>query len=317
MANEDRSGVRARRKSSGSFSIIESQVPVAGVDYPESLEDLARLYPNERAARRFIEYLRFPTGFVCQGCGQRGEPWRSGTGLLACQQCRHPSPVIEGSLFEGSTIPLTRWLRILWEATDSEGGITTQSLTELLRADQAAAQHTLQRIRALMATPGAAPLSDHVQVGIARFELADPTQRPVIALMLGAVGRGRRRVRLRALDTVSAREVVRFVVDHAHEGSTVHTTSWRGFNRIGHAGYAHKRAANLPYDVDMQRVQSMLKLWMWSNQDVSLHNLGGCLDDFAFRYNRREYPKGLLFFRLMILATSASLADRGETARTA
>src|SRR5687768_9163019 len=89
-----RDGKRPRHvpTRSGSFAIIESHIPRPGMDYPCDELELERMFPNERACRSFLERLRFPRGFVCSRCGNRGEPWRSGTGLLGCVDCRHPLP---------------------------------------------------------------------------------------------------------------------------------------------------------------------------------------------------------------------------------
>ncbi len=46
-----------------------------------------------------------------------------------------------------------------------------------------------------------------------------------------------------------------------------------------------------------------------STPDVSGATLQGYLDEFTFRFNRRCYPPGLLFYRLMILSALFETAD--------
>lgn len=306
----DRSAANRARKPgirSGSFCIIDSQVPMPGIDYPRDADELRSMFPDETRSRRFIEHLRFPRGFVCRHCGARGEPWRSGTGLLACVTCREPTRVTEGTLFDGSTISLRRWLRALWDATDREGGLGVAALKQALHlADAEAAVAVRDRIRDMMASCSQSMLTGDVQVALRRVELiggSDASCAPVVAIAIGREGRGKQRVRLRALGVASARDVVRFVTDHVAEGSCVRTSAWRGFNGIGTAGYRHQLARE-QNDDDITRLSSLLRLWMWSDADAGAHDLQGSLHDFAFRYNRREYPSGLLFYRLMILAVT-------------
>ncbi len=278
--------------------------------------------PDARTSRQFIERLRFPRGFVCSHCGEKDEPWRSGTGLLACVTCRHPTPLTAGTLFEGSPVSLQRWLRLLWEAADHEGGLSVASAQRELRLhDTDSATRVLERIRHMMAACSQAMLSRSVQVGITRLALAGGgvgsgvgSGRPVIAMALGTEGLGKQRVRLRALGAVSSREVARFVIDHVEEGSRVCTNPWRGFKAIGSAGYLHHVTGDsaTALDGEIARLSSLLELWLWSSADVSADNLQACLHDFSFRYNRREYPKGLLFYRLLILAVTV---DQRELSR--
>src|SRR5262249_24148369 len=86
-----------------------TQEPVASM--PEFLE--------EDAARSFLERLRGPDGPTCPHCGSLGayrlkpkaasaRPVR--TGVLKCKACRRQFTVTVGTAFEGSHIPLNKWL---------------------------------------------------------------------------------------------------------------------------------------------------------------------------------------------------------------
>jgi hypothetical protein len=304
---------------SGSFCIIDSHVPTAGLDYPRDLDELEHMFPDELASRRFVEQLRYPRGFVCGHCGAKGQPWRSGTGLLACVTCREPSHVTHGTLFDCSPVSLKRWLRTLWAAAASEGGLNAASVQSSLGLQSASgAGGVLDSIRHMMASCSQSMLTGDVQVAISRLDLpggsAQAHGRPVVAFALGSEGGGKHRVRLRALGAASSREVVRFVIDHVGEGHRVLTSPWRGFRAIGGAGYQHVTTGTPSTVVDggLDRLSSLLRLWLWSCPEASLSDLQGCLHDFAFRYNRREYPKGLLFYRLMILAVTM---DQRELSR--
>ncbi len=310
---------------SGSFCILDTHVPTPGVDYPTDDDDFGAMLPDERSCRRLLERLRFPRGFVCGRCGVAKEPWRSGTGLLGCMACRHPVPLTAGTLFDGSTVALARWTRLLWELTQREGGLDDEQAGQLLAVSDAAAHATLSRVRELMGHASDGLMSGEVELATVRLDLGDESPagaRPVIAVALGGHGSARRRVRLRVLPTVSAREIVRFVVDHVEEGTRVITSPWHGFKSIQRAGYHHIPRALAPgRGDDPRRVVAVAELWLGSYRHAMgaegtssrpalpaparARELSLLLDDFAFRYNRRDYPRGLLFYRLMILAVTA------------
>jgi transposase-like zinc ribbon protein len=321
--HDDESGFIPLR--SGSFSVLDTRVPVAGQDYPADLDELARMFPSERACCEHLERLRWPRGFLCPSCGDTADPWRSGTGLVACRACRHPANVAHGTLFQGSTVPLVRWYRALWEIAQRENGVTADVAGQLLGLRSAAdGAQQLHRIRRAMAQASPEPLRREVRVATARLELDSMApggwrDRVVVALAAECRGGDRARVAVRRLRIVSPLEVVRFVMETTEPGARVYTTPWRGFGAIGRAGFEHRVQPTAVGDgPDPQQVSSLLGLWLWSTPEIEVDGLQEHLDDFVFRFNRRYYPPGLLFYRLLILATRSE-ADplRAVSARLA
>jgi hypothetical protein len=321
--HDDESGFIPLR--SGSFSVLDTRVPVLGHDYPGDLDELGRMFPSERACCEHLERLRWPHGFVCDACGDTDTPWRSGTGLVACRACRRPVNVTHRTLFHGSNVPLVRWFRGLWEVAQRETGLGTREAAQLLGLrSPAEAVMQLRRIRGAMADAAVDPLRREVRVATSRLELDSTApggwrDRVVVAIASECRGGDHARVAIRHLRIVSPLEVVRFVMETTEPGARVYTTPWRGFSAIGRAGFQHRVMPGAVGDgPDPQKVSSLLGLWLWSNPEVELETLQEHLDDFAFRFNRRHYPPGLLFYRLLILATRVSATPlRATKARLA
>ncbi|MBA2715681.1 MAG: transposase, partial [Propionibacteriales bacterium] len=61
-----------------------SSHPKAGVDYPQTYQDLVSWFPENRACLEYLARLRWSDGFVCPACEGR-DFWRTGTGLWMCQ----------------------------------------------------------------------------------------------------------------------------------------------------------------------------------------------------------------------------------------
>ena len=59
--------------------------------FPKSLRDFQRLFHDDDACARYLEGAKWPKGFVCPHCEEKGEPVRLATGL-------RDNPVASGSL---------------------------------------------------------------------------------------------------------------------------------------------------------------------------------------------------------------------------
>jgi len=124
--------------------------------------DLANpIYQEEDKARAYLEALRWPDGPVCPHCGTQSERVTklNGTkhrpGLYQCNACKGQFTVTVGTLYEGSHIPLRKWLLAIHLLASSHSGVTTYRLHRLLGISSRSAWFMCRRIRGLAAKPGA------------------------------------------------------------------------------------------------------------------------------------------------------------------
>jgi transposase-like protein len=121
-------------------------------------------------------------------------------------------------------------------------------------------------------------------------------------------GKGIGRIRMRQIPDASAESLIPFVQDSVAPGSVVHTDGWLGYLPVKSNGYHHevtylkgnKKAASelLPR---VHLVISHLKRWLLGTHQraVSRKHLDYYLDEFTFRFNRRQSrSRGKLFYRL-------------------
>ncbi len=284
---------------SGSFSAMSGRQPRPGVDYPSDDAEFTTMCAGERECRQLIERLRYPAGFDCEACGSREAPWRSGTGLIACVRCRQPVQLTAGTIFHGSCVPLKRWLSLMWEMTARDGVDLERAKALLGVSEDAVAREHLGRVRQAMARPSLDnPLGGVVTLSVARLVVDDMPR--VVALAIQDGG-DRARVRLRHLRRVKSGALLRFAQEVIEPGTQVRTSGLRGFAELEKAGFAHRVVAS----PEPQRLSSLLELWLWSRVPSGERLLQPYLDEFAFRYDRRVYPPGLLFYRLALLAAKA------------
>ncbi len=104
----------------------------AGVDYPRNFIEFEEFFPDEEAAHRYLEGLRWPEGFRCPRCAETTAAWRSGRGLLICSACRQQVSVTAGTLFEKTRKPLRSWLHVAWEITNAKQGVNALTIQHRL-----------------------------------------------------------------------------------------------------------------------------------------------------------------------------------------
>lgn len=289
----------------------------AGVDYPEDLSGFDRFFPDEDACERFLERLRWPSGFVCPACGYAGEPWRSSRGLL-CPKCRRRAYVTAGTIFEGTRKPLKLWFIAAWEITGHKYGANALTIKRMLGVKSyQTAWAWLHKFRRAMVRPGRDRLAGIVEVdesyvgGEEEGTHGRETHKKAIVVIAVEMRepKGFGRIRVKHVPDVSSASLTPFVCQAVQPGSTVHTDGWNGYNDLVKHGYDRKvtvisaggDAAHVVMP-GVHRVAALLKRWLLGTYQgaVSHKHLNYYLDEFTFRFNRRHSrSRGLLFYRLL------------------
>src|SRR5262245_27298287 len=129
----------------------------------ENLQTFARM--SEAEARAFLERLRWPDGPICPRCGVVGEATlmhsakgsanKVRDGLYNCRACREPFTVTVNTIFEGSHIPLSKWLIGFYLFASSKKSLSALQLQRQLGlGSYRTAWHMAHRIRHAMQNRG-------------------------------------------------------------------------------------------------------------------------------------------------------------------
>jgi hypothetical protein len=138
--------------------------PVAGSHYPRSLGELGSWFVTDADCLDYLEWLRWPAGFVCPRCGQLGG-WRLGDGRFRCVACRSCTSVTAGTIFDRTRTPLTVWFMAIWVFATQKGGVSAQSVQRALEiSSYQTAWAMLHRLRSLLVRPGRERLTGTVEV---------------------------------------------------------------------------------------------------------------------------------------------------------
>lgn len=87
--------------------------PVADVHYPTSVRALRAWFGTDTGCLDYLDWLRWPNGFVCPECGNAGG-WRVADGRYKCAACGKRTSVTAGTLFDRRRSPLSVWFEAVW-----------------------------------------------------------------------------------------------------------------------------------------------------------------------------------------------------------
>ena len=105
--------------------------PRAGKHYPRSVGEFQAWFRTDADCLDYLEWLRWPAGFVCPLCGHAGG-WRLGDGRFMCSACNSRTSVTAGTIFDRTRTPLTVWFTACWLFAAGKDGISALSLQRTL-----------------------------------------------------------------------------------------------------------------------------------------------------------------------------------------
>ena len=297
---------------------------VAGRDYPRSVGELQSWFTTDEDCLDYLEWLRWPDGFVCPVCGLSGG-WRLGDGRWRCGACRAATSVTAGTIFDKTRTPLTVWFMACWMFATQKDGVSALSVQRALEiGSYQTAWAMLHRLHSVLVRPGRDLLSGRVEVDETFIGGDEPGLRGGRAKgkksLVGVAvevrePRGFGRCRMAVLSDASARSLHPFVADNVEPGATVITDAWQGYSGIDRIGYSRERHSQRalrrrgddPFAMlpGVHRVASLAKRWLLGTHQGSVDeaHLQAYLNEFVFRFNRRtSRSRGLVFQRVLELA---------------
>ncbi|MBI5615954.1 MAG: IS1595 family transposase [Gammaproteobacteria bacterium] len=119
-------------------------------------------FNDEEIARAKVEATRWPNGPVCPHCGgtERNYPIAADAakkiraGLYKCGDCDGQFTVTVGTVFEGSKVPLSKWLMAIHLMCASKKGMSSKQLERMLGVTYKTAWFMSHRIREAMREDG-------------------------------------------------------------------------------------------------------------------------------------------------------------------
>lgn len=302
-------------------SITEEQPGLGALqaDFPRSLAQFESRFGTEDQCRGHLMKIRWPNGFVCPNCGVVGEPWGpTNRGLLVCSSCEYHCSLTAGTLFHRSKRPLTDWFRAIYFITEhSKQGVSALGMKNFMRfGSMETAWAWLHKLRGYMTAECEALLSGEVEVDEALFggylEGGTPglgsDNKIKVAIAVERRGRGCGRTRMAVIPNRQGPVLRAFVRGAVEQGSLLATDANRGYYNLAKEGFdidvRSGTKNSIPIrgisgrpmaEIHLKRVHlviSLMKRIIYTTHQGSFteRHLQAYLDEFAFRFNRRD-PK--------------------------
>lgn len=295
--------------------MVGRERPVGGVDYPRTYQEFRAWFPDEASCIDYLGRLRWPDGFVCPACGC-DRSWRTARLQWVCAGCARRTSVTAGTIFHRSHTSLSTWFAAAWFVTSQKNGVSAVGLQHALGfGSYETAWAWMHKLRRAMVRPGRDLLTGEVELDgifLGGRSTGNPggasSKVPVIVAVERAENGRLGRVRFGLPERANSREMLDFARATIEPGSTIHTDGLYVLRKLAQLGYRHEfvtgaRAADLDTVMPgVHLVSSLVKRWIAGTLqlNVSHEQLAYYLDEFAFRFNRRNSTaRGMLFYRLL------------------
>ncbi len=310
---------------------------MAKLDYPKTIVEFSRRFHNDEVCLKYLIESRWPDGFICPHCNQEGGWWLEKYSRFECRKCHKQVSPLSGTLLHGSHLPVHVWFWAAYLVTTHTPGMSAVQLQRQLGISKVdTAWFLLHRLRQGMLNVERTPLSGLIEAdethvgGPAKGKKGRGVKEAKNkTLIVGAVeilnyldknGKPQKkagRLRLQTLKNAGEDEIGEFVRENMASGSTIKSDGWSGYSSNALAGYQHQRevqgspqrAGELAPQI--HQVFSNLKAWIIGiHHGVDPKYLQAYLDEFVFRFNRREHPMSAFRSVFEILTSKQPLTLR-------
>nr|WP_326832363.1 IS1595 family transposase [Arthrobacter sp. AQ5-05] len=300
---------------SGAARIVSFMMdsPLEGQDFPGSLPELRAWFRSDADCVDYLDWLRWPDGFVCPWCADVGD-WGVVPGMHRCAGCRRRVSVVAGTVFHRTHTPLTVWFEAAWLMMASKQGVSALTLQRVPEIGSYQTAWTMtHKLRSVMSQSGRDSLSGRVEMDETFIGGSSPgtfgrgaAGKTLVAGTIERRGEGFGRARLQIIADASSASRSDFIRAHVSPGRHSSRMGGPPYPRAAAAIEVHNvKASSQPAHPSLPGVHllfSLTKRVLEGTYQGSVlpERLRGYLDEFVFRFNRRNsHTRGLLFFRLL------------------
>lgn len=305
--------------------------------YPKTLLEFVAQFNSDEACLKYLLEHRWPDGFFCPKCKNKTGWWLPKYKRYECSKCHRQTSPLTGTIMHRSHLPLHLWFWSAYLISTHTPGISGLQLQRQLGIKGSeTAWFLLHRLRQGMVSPNRGLLAGVVEADEAFIggPVKGKKGRGVskdenVVLIAGAVEvveykaksdeikQRAGRLRLEVLKSADEVEIKKFLNKNIEKKSIVKSDGWRGYSAYALEGYKHDRTVQSlavgekKYAPHIHRAFGNLKTWLrGTHHGVDPKYLQSYLNEYVFRYNRREHPMAAFSTLLGIVSQKDPLTLR-------
>ncbi len=295
-----------------------------------TIQDFNEQFPTDESCLEHLKEQRFPGGITyCDKCQQDRKHHKiTGRPVYSCDHCGTQISPMAGTIFEKSSTSLRLWYYAMYLMASTRCGISAKQIQRETGVTYKTAWRMFRQIRTLLSEDvqleGEAVEIDETGVGPTTKRLGkSPKPKTTVFGMVERKGR----VKAVVAGDRKKETLMPIIKEYVMPKSTIFSDEWPSYDDLGrHKNeYEHRRINHSAGVYVMGDVHTNTIEGFWSlvkrgiggvYHQVSQKYLQSYLDEYSFRYNRRD--QGNLIFtsllkRVSELAVPPAVRDRGMT----
>jgi transposase-like protein len=263
---------------------------------------LFEMFPNQEAARVYLEGRLWPNGPRCPVCGMGERITERKGGFYRCNQCKEDFTVRTGTIFERSHVPLHKWVYAMYLLVTARKGISSMQLAKEIGITQKSAWFVLHRLREACGGKDLTKLQGIIEIDetFVGGKEANKHENKKLKAGRGTVGktpvlgmqeRGGRTLAM-PIPGTDAETIQSTIHQHVEPGSVIYTDeagAYRGIDGLGHETVNHSAREYVRNGVTTNGIESVFAVLKRGIYGVYHHtsdkHLARYVDEFAFRLN--------------------------------
>ena len=290
--------------------------------FPSTLQEFRRRFSTDVACWEYLAQSRWPEGFVCPKCTGRKYWVISQPFGYECEKCGRRTSPMAGTAIQDSHMRIQEWFWAAYLVATHMPGLSAKQLQRQIGCQYKTAWFILHRLRRGMVNDARSRWSGNGEADetIVGGPVKGKRGRAVTDLMthtlvFGAVevicytdSQGESaekagRIRLAIATHADEGSIGQFLRQNVEEGTTIRTDGWKGYSRTALLPYQHRQTPGMRAS-HIHRAFGNLKTWLTgTHHGVDPKYLQAHLDEFVFRFNRRNTP--MAAFQTLLGITSS------------